>query len=472
MTTCRDMQELEKRAFAAGASAEALMEKVGRRMARVILRDYREPGRAIAFLGKGHNAGDALVVLRYLKEAGWQVSVRMASSETELAVLTRKKLREVNIPADSRIHLPGPFLLLDGLLGIGSKGAIREPLLGLAREMNHLRDTKGGRTIAMDLPSGLDADSGENGEVVADVTFTVGVPKVGLVADSATDFVGRLELIEVEELPLPKEGDRLISQPTFSPRPFTFHKGKAGRVGIIAGSPGMLGAAALASEGALRGGAGLITLWAERELLSDLRAMVSPEVMIRELKNYWTEVFQLNPDALVIGPGLGGDCADSLFDLLKANQRPLVLDADALNLVAKNQRYDLLAENVLVTPHPGEMVRLNQVEGSRAEIARSFVEKYPATLLFKGARTIVTQSGQPLFYNTTGTPGMATGGQGDLLSGVLGALLAGGMGLLDAACTGAWLSGRAAELALLDGESEQSLTPGDVARFLGRAMKG
>ena len=471
MITCREIQELEKRVFRSGISAEDLMEKVSRRMARVILRDCPIAGRAEAYLGKGHNAGDALVVLRILKQEGWLVSVNLAFPETEMAVLTRKKLRELGELEGAHGFRRGPHLLLDGMLGVGGQGDLREPLFGMAEEMNERRLSSGAQVIAMDIPSGLNADTGADGMVVADLTLTVGIPKQGLVADSATDFVGRLELIEVEELPLPTEGDRLISRPCFRPRPFSFHKGQAGRVGIIAGSPGLLGAAVLASEGALKGGAGLITLWAEKELLSDLRAMVSPEVMIRELGGDWTEVFKVKPDALVIGPGIGGDCSDLLFKLLAENQLPTVLDADALNLVAKGERFDLLDTNILATPHPGEMKRLYSVAGTRAVIARSFSEIYPATLLFKGARTIVTRKGEPLFYNTTGSPAMATGGQGDLLSGVLGALMAGGQNLLSAACQGAWLTGRAAELALLDGESEQSLTPSDVARFLGRATK-
>ena len=472
MITCRGIQEVEGRVFRTGISAEILMEKVGRRMARVILRDHPISGRAEAYLGKGHNAGDALVVLRVLKQEGWQVSVKLAFPETEMAVLTRKKLRELGEWGSDHGFRRGSHLLLDGMLGIGTQGSLRKPLLGMAEEMNERRLSSGARVIAMDIPSGLDADTGGEGAVVADLTLTVGIPKLGLVADSATDFVGRLELIEVEELPLPEEGDRLISRPFLRPRPFSFHKGQAGRVGIIAGSPGLLGAAALASQGALRGGAGLITLWAERELLSDLRAMVSPEVMIRELGDDWAEVCQLNPDALVIGPGLGADCSDSLFRLLEKNQLPTVLDADALNLIATHGRQDLLGANILATPHPGEMARLHAVDGTRAEITRSFSEAYAATLLYKGARTIVTRKEEPLFYNTTGTPAMATGGQGDLLSGVLGACLAGGQDLLSAACQGAWLIGRAAELALLGGESERSLTPDDVARHLGRAMKG
>ena len=456
MITCVEMQEVEAAAFARGASAEALMEKVGRRMASVILRDHVEPGRVIAFLGKGHNAGDALVVARHLKDAGWAVEVRTRLSPEEMAPLTRKKWEELGEEVSG--FRRGAFLLLDGLLGIGASGVLREPLAGLAQEMNALRRTAGARTVAMDLPSGLDADTGEAGVVVADWTFTVGIPKKGLVADSATNFVGRLELIEVEELPVSETGDALTTASTvrslLPPRPFSFHKGQAGRVTIIAGSPGLVGAAVLCAQGALRAGGGLITLLVEECDIEKMLRLVPPEI---------------KADAIVIGPGLGRDSqiAFRLIEYLEAAALPTILDADGLNMIADARRLDLLKEDVLVTPHPGELQRLVPAEGTRAERALQFTDRCPATLLFKGARTIVTQADEPLFYNTTGNPGMATGGQGDTLSGVLGSLVAGGLTLIDAARAGAWLTGRAAEVALLAGRSELSLTPSDIGRHLG-----
>ena len=468
MITCVEMQEVEAAAFARGASAEALMEKVGRRMASVILRDHVEPGRVIAFLGKGHNAGDALVVARHLKDAGWAVEVRTRLSPEEMAPLTRKKWEELGEEVSG--FRRGAFLLLDGLLGIGASGVLREPLAGLAQEMNALRRTAGARTVAMDLPSGLDADTGEAGVVVADWTFTVGIPKKGLVADSATNFVGRLELIEVEELPVSETGDALTTASTvrslLPPRPFSFHKGQAGRVTIIAGSPGLVGAAVLCAQGSLRAGGGLITLLVEECDIEKMLRLVPPEIMVKARPDDWREI---KADAIVIGPGLGRDSqiAFRLIEYLEAAALPTILDADGLNMIADARRLDLLKEDVLVTPHPGELQRLVPAEGTRAERALQFTDRCPATLLFKGARTIVTQADEPLFYNTTGNPGMATGGQGDTLSGVLGSLVAGGLTLIDAARAGAWLTGRAAEVALLAGRSELSLTPSDIGRHLG-----
>ncbi|MGJ8723215.1 MAG: NAD(P)H-hydrate dehydratase [Roseibacillus sp.] len=463
MLTAHQVQLIEKTAFAKGVHADELMEKVGLVMAGIILSDYPSPGRVVAFLGKGHNAGDALVVLRHLQRAGWQTSIRCPFPEEELAPLTLEKLRLIK-PQESALPRQ-PLLLLDGLLGIGAKGALQGSLGELGDEMNQLRLAEGARTIAMDIPSGLHPDDGSRGHVIADHTLTVGIPKSGLVVDSAIDFVGRLTLIKLSELPIPTTGDQLITpsslRPLFPPRPFSYHKGQAGRVAIIAGSPGLLGAATLTSEGALRAGAGLITLWTEGH------PTPSPEIMVRQRAKDWTEVFELAPDALVIGPGLGAEHPEALFNLLESSSLPTVLDADALNLIASHNRHDLLTENIIATPHPGELARLLPMTGTRADLARAFTEMYPATLLFKGARTIVTKRGEFLHYNTTGTPGMACGGQGDLLSGVIGALLAQKLTSFEAGRAGAWICGRAAEKAQT---SEQSLTPSDTANALGLAF--
>ena len=468
------MKELEAKAFEDGATPEALMEKVGRRMARCLLRDAPVPGKAVAYLGKGHNAGDALVVLRYLQEAGWSVSVREAFPVKELSELTKKMRDRVRLDLLEPIIVRGPLLLLDGLLGIGASGELRDPLRALALEMNELRESSGARVIAMDLPSGLNVDTGQGGAVIADHTLTVGVPKKGLVVDQATDFVGRISLIAAEELSLLGMGERLITRPevrtSLPPRTATFHKGKAGRVSIIAGSEGLLGAAVLASTGSLRSGAGLITLWVPEGMAARIFPLVPPKSMVRERGEDWTQILDAGPDALVIGPGLGNSISEAkrLFDLLADNTLPVVLDADGINQVVIHRRHDLLQKNTIVTPHPGEMRRLHPVDGSRVQKACDFTKAYPATLLLKGARTIVTAAGEPIFYNTTGTPGMATGGQGDLLSGVIGALLAQGLTLCEAGCAGPWLTGRAAELS---SEGQESLTPSDVAANLGKAFR-
>ena len=474
MISCQEMAALEEKAFQKGATPEGLMEEVGLRMARFLLEEFPETGTVVAYLGKGHNAGDALVVARHLQSAGWRVKLRLAFPAEELAALTRRKLDELGPCAEEeRLHR-GPLLLLDGLVGIGATGSLRSPLDAMAKEMNQLRRSQHGKVVAMDIPSGLHGDTGQGGEVIADYTLTVAVPKQGLVADEAIDFVGRLELIPVPELPLPSSGARLIDEnrvrELLSPVPFSRHKGQAGRVGILAGSSGMWGAAVLCANGALRGGAGLITLYVEEEGVALVSPLLKPEIMVQVRPKDWRTV---KGDVLVIGPGLGQDEEDGerLLELLAERDGPVVLDADGLNLVATAGRVASLGDGVLLTPHPGEMRRLTSATGTRAERARALAEQSGSTVLFKGARTVVTDESLQLCYNTTGHPGMATGGQGDTLSGVLGALLARGLRPQEAAEAGAWLCGRAAEIALRERESAESLTPTAVAESLGSAFR-
>ena len=188
------------------------------------------------------------------------------------------------------------------------------------------------------------------------------------------------------------------------------------------------------------------------------------------------EIRDSRADAWVIGPGIGElDVAEGtlLLDFLTHISAPAVIDADALNLIAQSENLSLLNERHIITPHPGEFQRLAPDLASmpREKATRIFADRVPVTLLLKGCRTIITRSGHPLWCNATGTPGMATGGQGDLLAGVIGARLAGGQDPLEAAALSAWLCGRAAEIALcMPGLSEESLTPSDVALNLGAAF--
>ncbi len=484
---CQGMRQLEEEAFRSGVCAEALMDKAGRRLGEAVDGLSSGPGRVVAYVGRGNNGGDALVALQILRAAGWKIAARCPYAPLELGILPRRKLRELGeIELQGAPFEPGdrdtPLLLIDGLLGIGARGPLREPLVALASEMNALRRSAGAQVVAVDIPSGLDGDTGEpcEGAVEADLTATIAVPKCGLLEDTALNHVGRLELIALEELPPPAAGDRLTTardlRGLLPRRKFGTHKGEAGRVGIVAGSRGMLGAASLAALGALRGGAGLVTVYVlERDYDLLVSSGMPPEAMIRPVGNY-SEVGVAGQDALVIGPGLGNlpeRDRGPLWQLLEGADCPRVVDADALNLLASAGAPCPGGDRMLLTPHPGEMRRLlPEAEGlSRAETAQRFVQAYGCTLLYKGARTIVTAPGEDLHYNSTGNPGMATGGQGDVLSGLLGALVAGGLPLLDAARAGAWLAGRASELALAGGESVESLLAGDTARALGGAFR-
>ena len=295
------MRTIEEAAFKRGVDPGELMDRAGEGIAARLLDHFPQPGTAIAYLGKGNNAGDALVALEILHRAGWQIALRCSHPEIDWTTLSHQRLRRLSIaPREIPAYSPRPLLLLDGLLGIGAKGALREPLVTLANEMNELRQNHGAIIAAMDLPSGLDADSGElhPGGVIADLTLTVGIPKTGLLTDRAANATGRLFLIPLADLPIPdRPGLRLITPDTIPgllhPRPHDFHKGNAGRVAILAGSHGMSGAAALASTAALHAGAGLVTLYLDPDTL----ITTPPEIMVKGSAERFQEAFSSRADA-------------------------------------------------------------------------------------------------------------------------------------------------------------------------------
>jgi len=487
--TSSEMRKLEEAAMAAGWTEERLMESAGEHLAHAIQHFHPTPGTVIAYLGKGHNAGDALVALRVLRDRfQWNIAIRKALPIEQWSPLTRIKLFELGNVEDFPNAPPwrllqGPIILLDGLLGIGAKGPLREPLVSMAREMASLRNETGAKVAAIDTPSGTDPDSGEIylHSVVADVTFMIGAAKRGLLSEQAANTTGALAIVPVEPLTPNAPGDfNLICPQTLrtgsAPRPFDFHKGKAGRVGILAGSPAYTGAAVLAATGALRGGAGLITIHTPAEAAESISAKCPPEIIIRTCSDP-RELLDLHYTSLVIGCGLQGAMPlfhDQVLELISKTELPTVIDAEGLNLIAESRATAILKTNHLITPHPGEFRRLapDLTNLPREKAARDFTDRSKATILLKGCRTIVTRNGEPLWMNATGTPGMATGGQGDLLSGVIGALLARGHQPLEAASLGAWVCGRAAERTLQQTDlSEESLAPTDVLGNLGGAFR-
>jgi hydroxyethylthiazole kinase-like uncharacterized protein yjeF len=486
--TVSEMRVAEQTAKTADWTEQQLLELAGNRLGHALGRYFPQPGTVIGYLGKGHNAGDALVAIAVLrKHYGWKTAARNAFPIEELAPLTRMKWQELGLESPlaavpSAVDMEHPLVLLDGLLGIGSSGTMRAPLPWFAAEMEWLRQHSGAKVAAVDLPSGIDADTGiaSPGTVTADVTFMIGNAKCGLLTGHAANFTGALALVPVEPLFACGTGDlALISPQTMdfgkSPRQFDFHKGMAGRVALLAGSMSYTGAAVLAATGALRGGAGLVTHIVPQEIHSAVTAKCPPEVIVRTFSS-WAGLHELMVDAWVIGCGIGNldfDGEASLIDFIATISTPAVIDADALNIIAKSGKTEILKENHLITPHPGEFQRLapDLAGASRESAARAFTDRSPCTLVLKGCRTLVAHRGQPLWCNATGTPGMATGGQGDFLAGVIAACLARGGPQNESAALSAWICGRAAERSISGLKvSEESLLPTDIARHLGPAF--
>lgn len=475
------MKAAEEASFAMGITADGLMELAGDGIARCIRQFYPKNGTAVIFCGKGHNGGDALVAARHLRNMGWLVLVRLSCPVQELAPLTGRHLESLDaviidsIPEVSQKRL----LLIDGLLGIGITRSPSGSVAQLIREMNQIRLQRGAFTVAVDVPSGLDSTTGEvlGTCVQADLTISIGFIKTGLLADGATGHVGRLALVPLPglecldgdpaEVPCASALRRLLPV-----RNFDTHKGNYGRIGIVAGSCGYLGAARLCSAAAVHAGGGLVTLYALPETFGKLSVLTIPEVMVKEIPSY-SAVLEDRHDFLALGPGLGKEHEGAILDLVVNAPVPCVVDADALNAISTD--ISLLSQCKgprLLTPHPGEMERLDPQGGrSRRVWAEKFVTDHPVTLLLKGARTIVAERGHPVSFNTTGNPGMGSGGMGDVLTGVCAALIGSGRSIREAAVLGVWLCGRAAEIAVFNGEeSQESLSATSVLTRLGAAF--
>ncbi len=477
LVTCEEMRRIESAAFRRGVSAEHLMEDAGLGLARIVRQFHQRPGTCIAYCGKGNNGGDALVALRHLRRWGWSVTVELAYPAEQLAELPRKHLLSLDLSA--REDFGGPLVLLDGLLGTGVSGEPREEVAAAIHRLNALRLSRNAWVLAIDIPSGLNGDTGKPSEacVQADLTATIGAVKQGLVADAATNHVGRLAFLPLHDLELDRTGFPRLSTPDelkywLPPRAFDTHKGMCGRVGIIAGSHGMAGAARLASASAVAAGAGLVTVYAHADIQPVLAAACVPEVMVKEVTSY-REVLEEPMDVLAVGPGLGRAHDSDILSLVREWPRPMVVDADALNAVARDTTILKACRGPrLITPHPGEMERLFPQENrSRMEWFRDFTSRHPVTLLLKGARTIIGDA-DARYYNSTGNPGMASGGMGDVLTGACAALAGQLDGdLLKSAVLGAWVCGRAGELgAAAPFSSPEKLSARIVVELLGAAF--
>src|SRR5256714_5440996 len=479
------MRAAEESAFAGGAEVEALMDRAGAGVAASVRRFFPRAGRAIVFVGKGHNGGDALVAAARLKEAGWEIDLRLVFSEEDCAELTRKKLEDFRrdelplVPGRAEAR-PSGLIVLDGLRGLGAKHLLREPIRTAAQEINRLRREENAFLFAVDLPTGFDGDTGDTDPdcVVADCTVTVANAKHGLVVDSAIDFVGRLEIVALPELVIPPSpaNDLMASTASLAlllpRRKFSAYKNQFGRIGVVAGSQGFIGAGLMTPGGALRSGAGLVELFGPKAIYPIIAAAAPAAAMVKPVRSY-RDLLEEKIDVWALGPGLGKAEAKDLLKVIERATAPMVVDADGLNILSTDvEVFKRYAGPRLVTPHPGAMKRLfDSGKMSRAGIAKNFTEAFPVTLLFKGARTIVAERDRPLSYNSTGNPGMATGGMGDILTGVCAGLIGQGLSLYDAARVGAWSCGRAAEIAIFEGtQSEQSVLPRDVLENLGGAF--
>src|SRR5258708_40165 len=312
--TAAQMQALEQRAFAEGIDQEGLMDVAGIGIAREILRQETRRGICILYLGKGNNAGDALVVGSVLQNGGWSVLARFSDAPENLGPLPRKKLRSFGSPP-RRFHGHPATLSqsLPGILGIGSRPGLKPELKAMTREMNQLRSSLRAMAYAVDVPTGVTEEGVDPEAVVADITVTVGFPKQCLFRDDATNFVGKIQCVPLDALSERQvddaSRDRFADANELSAllprRKFDSHKGDFGRIGIVAGSLGFVGAGVLSSLSAVKAGGGLVTLYTIADDSYPLLAVkAAPEVMVKPVHDY-REVLYARLTAICIGPGLG-----------------------------------------------------------------------------------------------------------------------------------------------------------------------
>jgi hydroxyethylthiazole kinase-like uncharacterized protein yjeF len=434
----------------------ALMQRAATGLATVCTRllDGVYGSHVLLLVGSGNNGGDALFAGARLAARGARVDALLLSDrshEAGLAALLRAGGRTVE-------HVPASAdLVVDGILGIGGRGGLRDRAAAVVGDL-----PEAAMVVAVDVPSGVDASTGEiaGPAVRADVTVTFGGLKPGLLVDPGADRAGVVELVDIGlELPAPTvEVLQAVDVAGLLPRPEReSDKYRRGVVGVAAGSEQYTGAAVLCAGGAVRGGAGMVRYFGADAPTALVRARW-PEVVVGEGR----------VQAWAVGSGAGGDAAQTLARVA-ADGVPMVVDADALEAYARDRHG---ATDVLLTPHAGELARLlgverADVEARRLHHARSAARDLDAVVLLKGATTLVAHPDGRVRVNPTGTPALATAGSGDVLAGLCGALLAGGLDPFDAGSVGAWLHGLAGRIAA-DGGAPVSA--GDVLRALPSAV--
>src|SRR6266704_2090038 len=322
------MQAAERAAFARGATVEALMDQAGAGVARAVRQFLPKPATCIVFAGKGHNGGDALVAAEQLQRTGWKIDIRLPFAEENCSELTQKKLKALRVAtpklADTIGRAPHT-IILDGLLGTGAKSFLREPIRTVARQINRLRREENAFVFAVDLPTGLNADSGENDpedSVIADFTATIAFAKHGLFVDSALNLVGRIEIVPLPGL-RPEAGapDELAASPhslssLLPRRKFSAYKNEFGRIGVVAGSKGFVGAALMTTAGALRAGAGLVEVFVPEEIYPIVASAAPVESMVKPVRRY-RDLLEEKIDVWALGPGLGKARATEIMRLIE-----------------------------------------------------------------------------------------------------------------------------------------------------------
>ena len=513
IVTSQQMRRIEERSEVAGVSTDTFMENAGLVVAKCIRRHLgRVTGARVAVLvGPGNNGGDGLVAARHLHAWGALATVYLCTDrpadDEKLAALSRDGAPVVRATADDglarlRELLDSAQLVLDAMLGTGRSRPIEGVLEEVLRGLTEAKARRPGlRVIALDLPSGLDADTGaiDPSCPTADITATLGYPKVGLFMFPGAERTGGVEIMDIgvpagldEDIQLELMTDAW-ARDALPERPLSAHKGTFGRALVVAGSREYVGAAYLAATAAARSGAGLVTLAIPESLQTAVAAKAvepiylplaesSPGVLSQVAAD---QIIERLPgyDALLVGCGVGQALETlGVIERLLYSDRPMpptVVDADGLNCLARSRDpgwWTKFEHQAIVTPHPGEMARLTGataalVQEERIGQAIESAVKWTKVVVLKGAYTVVALPSGRAMLSPFANPGMATAGTGDVLAGAIVGLLSQGLSLGDAAALGVYVHGRAGENVRED-LGDTGMLASDLLSALPRAMRG
>ncbi len=482
VVTSTEMRRLDELTIQGGTPGHVLMERAGSGATAMLLAQFPHVRRrrVVICAGKGNNGGDGFVMARLLRRKGVRAEVLLLGKQADVggdAARALKALRGTSVPVRELVtnsditKLPDlvgdAVLIVDAVFGTG----LNAPVEGRYADVLQVLNASGVPIFAVDIPSGLDADRGWplGVAVQAEATATFGFAKVGQLIYPGVDYVGTLGVVDIgiaagaiavvqprTQLLEPSEAARLVPV-----RAADAHKGSCGHVLVVAGSRGRTGAALLAAHASCRTGAGLTTLAGPASLNAILSSGV-PEAMTATLPDVdglvcfdeaRLRAVLEGKTTVIVGPGIGthDDAQKLVTFLLREIDLPMVVDADALTCVARDTGVFTQARaQAVLTPHPGEMARLMQtdtaaVQADRIATARTFATAHRCVAVLKGARSVIAADDNSVWINPTGNPGMASGGMGDALSGMIGALLAQGLSPAEGACLGVYLHGEIAD---------------------------